>query len=236
MLRDGQDEAAPTPAGSPAGTPLRVLIIDDHATFAELLALALDAQPDITCVGHVQDAARALDEVARLQPDVAVVDVHLGDADGLALATDLLQRHPDLRVLMLSASSERAHVARAASAGASAYLAKSGVLAEVLGAVRTARRGSLQLSADLVLGLVQSEPGAGRLGAPTLTGREQQVLELLAQGLDVSAIARRLGIRTSTCRGYVQNLLEKFDARSQLDAVVRATELGLVQLGGRDRS
>lgn len=230
----GAEGARPSQSG--ADRPLRVLVVDDHATFAELLAMALDSQPDITCVGHVQDGTRAEHEVARLTPDVVLLDVHLDDVDGLALAARLLRSHPELRVLMLSASLAPENVARAAAAGACAYLAKSGVLSDVLAAVRTARRGGLVLSSAMVLDLVSLEGrSAARTGpapgSPTLTAREQQVLELLAQGLDVSAIARRLGIRTSTCRGYVQKLLEKFDAHTQLDAVIQAAERGLVTVG-----
>jgi DNA-binding NarL/FixJ family response regulator len=220
-------------------TVLRVLIVDDHRTFAELLALGLDSQADIRCVGHVQQAAGAADAVAALQPDVALVDVHLGQDDGLVLAADLHAQHPQLRIIALTASLDPVNVARAAKAGVCAYLPKAGALEEVLSAVRTARVGRLLLQPDMVQDLVslqqrpaETAPRGGR--AAVLTAREQQVLEALGEGLDVNTIAKRLEIRTSTCRGYVQNVLTKLGAHTQLEAVAQARSRGL--LGNEDRA
>lgn len=212
----------------------RVLLVDDHLTFAELLTMGLDAQPDISCVGHVQQADRVVDEVLRLVPDVLLVDVHLGGDDGLALAAELHRLRADLRIIALTASLDPVDIARAAQAGVCAYLLKTGSLAEVLHAVRTARVGRLLLQPDMVLDLVALERRSGQLFGPArrgppLTAREQQVLELLGTGLDVHAIAKRLGIRLSTCRGYVQNVLAKLDAHTQLEAVVAATSRGLLR-------
>lgn len=229
---------------SPAGEPLRVLIIDDHRTFAELLAMALDAQSDIICVGQAQEEGDALEQVDRLSPDVVLVDVHLGRSNGLDVAARLLVDRPDLRVIVLTASSAALDVARAAAAGACAYLVKTGGLSEVLAAIRTARSGRLRLPPTLVreLASLERRPSAhiqpnGR--GPGLTPREQQVLEGLGQGLDVTAISRGLGIRPSTCRGYVQNVLAKLGAHTQLEAVVKATGLGMLrgeQTSGERRS
>jgi len=239
--------------GRAAGPPpevvtdeVRVLLVDDHRTFAELLAMGLDAQPDIRCVGHVQQAELVAGAVERLEPDVVLVDVHLGKDDGLELAAQLSRLWPQLRIIALTASLDPVNVARAARSGACAYLPKAGALDEVLNAVRTARVGRLLLSPDMVVDLVAlqgrsapAEPLSRR--APTLTPRERDVLALLGQGFDVRTIGKRLGIRTSTCRGYVQNLLVKLDAHTQLEAVVAATACGLLPgtsshvAGGRDR-
>ena len=213
-----------------------VLIIDDHRTFAELLAMGLDSQPDIRCVGHVQHADAAVDAVVRLEPDVVLLDLHLGDDDGLALAARLHVLRPKLRIIALTASLDPVNIPRAAQAGACAYLQKAGSLDEVLNAVRTARAGRLVLPPDMVLDLVSLERSDARPPPPArlspLTAREQQVLELLGEGLDVNAIGKRLGIRTSTCRGYVQNVLAKLDAHTQLEAVVTATARGLLVRNG----
>ena len=239
MSVDACPPAPPSSTGPPPSTgpptELRVLIVDDHATFAELLAMGLDAQPDMRCIGHVQEADLADEAVRCLEPDVALIDVHLGEDDGLALAADLHARWPQLRLITLTASHDPRNIARAAQAGVCAYLPKSGSLDEVLAAVRTARAGRLVLSPGMVLDLVSLEQrSAGRAPpqGPLLTPREQQVLELLGEGLDVTAIAKRLGIRTSTCRGYVQNLLTKLDAHTQLEAVVTATARGLLRSDG----
>lgn len=218
----------------PLPVAVRVLIVDDHKTFAELLAMGLDGQPDIRCVGHVQRADQAAAEVVRLEPEVVLLDIHLGDDDGLVLAAELHALRPDLRIIALTASLDSVNIARAAQAGVCAYLLKAGCLDEVLSAVRTARVGRLALQPGMILDLVALDRRTtGRAQPPPrtslLTAREQQVLELLGEGLDVHAIARRLGIRTSTCRGYVQNLLTKLDAHTQLEAVVTATARGLLR-------
>ena len=229
----------PGPNGTVA-SDLRVLIVDDHRTFAELLAFGLDAQPDIRCVGHVQSADGAAEAVERLEPDVVLLDVRLGDDDGLALASDLHRLRPALRIVALTASIDPVDVARAASAGVCAYLLKAGALDEVLNAVRTARVGRLLLQPAMVLDLValeqrSAQPVGRAQRACGLTAREQQVLELLGEGFDVTVIAKRLGIRTSTCRGYVQNLLTKLDAHTQLEAVAHARALGLLWAAEQDR-
>ena len=238
VLDVGDSESVPTMPETPgAGTGVtRVLLVDDHRTFAELLAMALDAQPDISCVGHVPDAAQAQDAVARLQPDVVIVDVRLGKEDGLALVPRLTALRAGLRALVLTASMDPTDIARAAAAGACGYLPKAGALTEVLSAVRTSRPGQLVLPPSMVLDLValdrRSRDRAGPPpGTPQLTTRERQVLELLGEGLDVNAIAKRLGIRVSTCRGYVQCILGKLDVHTQLEAVVQATALGLIRVG-----
>ena len=162
-------------------------------------------------------------------------DISCGGDDGLALAAELNRLHPDLRIVALTAALDPVDIARAARAGACAPLPKSGSLAEVLRALRTARVGRLLLQPGMVLDLVALNrrrsgercPPAPR--GPVLTAREQQVLELLGKGLDVNAIAKRLGIRLSTCRGSVQNVLAKLDAHTQLEAVVAATSRRLLR-------
>ncbi len=231
--------AEPSPHSSAAVSAtsvVRVLLVDDHRTFAELLALGLDSHEDISCVGQVQTPADAVAAVERLEPDVALVDVHLGDEDGLVLAGELHRLRPELRIIALTASLDPTNIARAARAGVCAYLPKAGALDQVLNAVRTARVGGMLVPPDMVLDLLTLERAAADTAhrGPGLTAREQQVLELLDTGLDVTTIAKRLGIRTSTCRGYVQNLLTKLDAHTQLEAVAQARSRGLLRRSDAD--
>ncbi len=221
-------------AQPPQGSTHRVLVVDDHRVFAELLATVLDGEPDIECVGHVQDGDLAAAAVERLAPDVVLVDVRLAEADGVELACLLLDSWPELRVIILSAHHDARLVARAAAAGACGYLTKGGALEEVMSAVRTARAGNMVVDRRLLAGLVSGDRRQSSPRAPVLTARETQVLQLLAQGVDVGDIARHLGIRQTTCRGYVQKVLTKLQAHSQLEAVVLAGELGLITRGSVD--
>lgn len=210
--------------------PSRVLIVDDHRTFTDLVCLALGEEPDLDCVGSAHDAATARDQIATHLPDLVLMDVALGGDDGIDLTTELLRAYPDLRVVILTAHGDAEVLRRAAAAGACALLPKGGSLPELLDALRHAHCGELFVHPRLLRALVVETPSATHRSmlAPQLTPRETVVLQLLNDGRQVSDIARHLGITVHTCRGYVKSLLSKLGAHSQLEAVVVAGKFGLV--------
>jgi DNA-binding NarL/FixJ family response regulator len=194
--------------------------------------MALDGEPDLTCVGTAGCVAGALAMVDMLRPDLVLMDVQLGDGDGIAATAELTRTYPELRVVVLTAHIDSALMQRAADAGACCLLPKDGSLPDMLAALRSSRRGGLSIHPGVLKALITSKsPRSDYL--PPLTPREQDVLRMLADGSDARAIARRLGISVNTCRGYVKNLLLKLDAHSQLEAVVIATNRGLVSVGTR---
>lgn len=211
--------------------PMRVLVVDDHRTFAELLSLALDAEPDLECVGHAQTSAEALECAARLRPDVILMDLRLPDQDGISTTAELTSRDPDVKVLILTAHATSAEFSRAAAAGASGFLAKDGALTEVLTALRTAHRGSLVLPPTVVAAFSASTVPRPSGPATNLSPRELEVLRLMGRGQDPRAIAKQLGVSLNTCRGYVKSILAKLEVHSQLEAVVSASRSGLIRLG-----
>jgi DNA-binding NarL/FixJ family response regulator len=223
-------------AWSPSGRTT-VLVVDDHTTFAELAEFALAAEPDIDCVGTAYSVADALAKARALRPDVVVMDVHLGDGDGVAATAELTEDLPDLRVVILSAHLDDAVVQSAAEAGASAVLAKDGSLGDLLHAVRTCTRGHLLVNRQ-VLALRSAVPAQARADSirQPLTPREQEVLQMLGSGAGVHVIARELGISLGTCRGHVKSVLTKLGAHSQLEAVVLAMQHRLIQVGTTDAS
>jgi DNA-binding NarL/FixJ family response regulator len=210
--------------------PITVLVVDDHQTFAELLALALGAEPSLAYIGHARDSAEATRLVAELKPDVVLMDVQLPDVDGLTTTERLLVDHPDLRVVVLTAHTDPALVNRAAAAGAAGFLPKDGALRDVLQALQTAHRGGMVIPAQLLTGALNatSAQSAPTASTPLLTSREHEVLRLMGKGMDVRTIARDLGISPHTCRGYVKSILSKLDAHSQLEAVMVAIKMGLL--------
>jgi DNA-binding NarL/FixJ family response regulator len=220
VLRVGEDVPG-------AGERARVLVVDDHRTFAELLSRAVDAEPDMECIGHAHDASEALSVVALLAPDVVLMDIHLPDRDGISTTAQLVEAYPDLKVLILTAHASLADIERAASAGASGFLAKDGTLSDVLDGLRTARRGSLIIPDGLLARLSGLRESDDMIQQWSLTPRELEVLRLLGLGRDPRAIAKELGLSVHTCRDHVKRVLLKLGVHSQLEAVVVATQAGL---------
>lgn len=215
--------------GEQGGSPTtRVLIVDDHRTFAELLAFALGSQPDFDCAGWAGTGAAAVDLAARERPDMVVMDISLGAECGLDVTRRIREATPDAIVVIVSAHRDPDWVVRAAQAGASAFVPKSGSLEEMLTVLRAVRQGSMLVSASMF-----GEPARPRAtrdpGVASLTARESEVLTMMSKGLAPAAIARLLGISVNTCRGYVKSIHLKLGVRSQLQAVVKAQQLGLVE-------
>ncbi len=213
-------------AGAPRETT--VLVVDDHRTFAEAIALALGPQPDLRCIGTAGGVDEALALVRKHRPDVVVIDVNLGDGNGVAATPRLLAASPTLRVVVLSGFVTRAVLQEALSAGASAVLPKDGRLEDLFDAVRTSSRDRFVVPPTLVGDLVTLSPVAP---PEVLTARETEVLEQLARGRDTQGAADALGMSVLTCRGHIKSILVKLDAHTQLEAVVVAHRRGLVRVG-----
>ena len=211
--------------------PIRVLVVDDHRTVADAMALAMAAEPGIECLGAVHSAREARATAHGFAPDVVVMDVNLGDGDGIEVAAELTRRSPGIRVIILTAVVDASLLRRAADAGAVALLAKDGTLTELLAAIRASSWDGFVVHPRVLRRLMDcvDEPAEH----VRLTVRENDVLSLLAEGMDVQAIASRLGITVLTCRGYLKNIMAKLDAHSQLEAVVKARRIGLVRSSGR---
>ncbi len=206
------------------GRPTTVLVVDDQVTFADLLAEALTAA-GMVCVGTAHTAAEAVQLAERLQPDQVVMDVSLPDTDGLTATRLVRDRCPHTVVTVLTAHQDPAWVVRATQAGAGAFVPKNGSLRQLLDVLRAARNGRMVVAPSTFT--VPATPVVDS-GAPTLTRREQEVLELLAGGLPVKAVGRALGISVETCRGYVKSLHAKLGVGSQVELVVQAQRLGLL--------
>lgn len=211
-----------------------VLCVEDQVAFNDAMRIALDAEDDIVCVGSVASVVDALDvlEHADADVDVVLMDVDLPDIDGIEGTRRVKALRPQSSVVILTAMAELDVFVRAVAAGADAFLAKDSHFAVILEAVRRHRADGMQLD-DRTVESLRARIGVhgaidGRAWAPCLTAREREVLALLAAGLDPQTIARQLGIRVHTCRGYVRNLLTKLGAHSQLEAVAVARRAGLL--------
>jgi len=217
--------------GPRTATAVRVLVVDDHRTFAELLTGAL-ADAGMQPVGTAHSAAQAVAMAEQLHPDVIVMDIEMPRQDGLAATRRIREVSPDTVVAVVTAHRDPEWVVRAAQAGASAFVPKDGSLAEMIDVLHHMHAGQMLVapSAFGSSGRGAAPAAAGRSGQvrPQLTRREQEVLDCLGRGMQVKGIARILGISLETCRGYVKSLHAKLGARSQLEAVVKAQQLRLL--------
>lgn len=211
-----------------------VAVVDDHRAFADAISLAIDLQPDLRCTETVGTAEAAIEVALQRCPDVILLDLALPGMGGIEAITELRAACPSLRIIVLTANTSAETMLAAVEAGADAFLPKEQRFAEVLDTIRHGDD-SLPMAAATMARLLQqarsTQRSAEDLGSPDATGltdREFDVLTLLADGLAVKQVARRLGISVNTCRGHVRSLLAKFDAHSQLAAVVKAARAGML--------
>jgi DNA-binding NarL/FixJ family response regulator len=213
----------------------RVLIVDDHTVFAESLGHLLGRESGIAVVGHATTAAEAERLTAEHEPDVVLMDHYLPDASGVAASRAILAARPQTQIVMLTGGAAEEDMLDAVEAGVSGYLLKTAPVSLVIDAIRRAAEGEVLLAPAELAGLLRRVRARAKAradmerAATTLTHREREALELMGQALDTRAMAERLGVSFNTARGYAQSVLEKLGARSRLGAVLRATELGLIE-------
>lgn len=208
---------------------ISVLIVDDHAVFADALQARLSAEPDMGPIDVAYGVTEATRRLAAQPPDVMLVDVRLTDGDGVQLTRDVTESAPATRVAMLTAVDSPAVVADALLAGARAWLPKVIHTQRLVDAIRAVHRGDAVVDAD-VLGAVltvlrarTADPAPGPLDA--LTGREREVLDLVALGLAREEIAARLHVSVNTVRTHMRNLSAKLDVHSTLEAAALRNRL-----------
>jgi DNA-binding NarL/FixJ family response regulator len=218
--------AAPT-RGHGGGHRIRVVIVENHQLVSESLALLLDGQANMEVVGSARTVAEAAAMPTALAPDIAVLDFHLDDGTGRDAALFLRGLFPNVRFVFLSRDgSDRARLA-AIEAGASAYLLKSGPASEVIDAVRKVAEGQSLISAAMIARLV-SRGSVQEQMRHSLSQRELEVLQMMADGIPTREVSRRLGISYSTVRTHVRSISSKLGTRSMVSAVVTARDLELV--------
>lgn len=214
--------------------PIRVLIVEDHRLVAEGLQAVLGGYSDIQVVGVAGSVADAVRADRQLAPDVILMDFRLPDGSGADATIQIRRQHRTVPVVFLSTDESEDTLVAAVRAGGCGYLSKSRAAAEVAAAVRRAADGEMLIPASRLAGLLaraqdraHDEAERTRL-LGELTPRETEILGLMADGLDNRAIASRLSISFTTVRGHVQNILEKLDAHSKLEAVARAAKYELL--------
>jgi DNA-binding NarL/FixJ family response regulator len=213
---------------------IRVLLIDDHASFRQPLAFMLEREPDITVVGQAGTLAEARGLLHGA--DIAVIDLALPDGNGMQLIKELHGASPQSQALVLTGRGAPVDFARAVEAGAAGVLQKSVGISDIIDAVRRLHAGESLLSPQETIALLrlaarQREHDREALAAARrLTPREREVLQGLAAGLGDKEIAQRLYISTETARTHMVNILAKLGVETRLQALVFAVRHGLVTI------
>jgi DNA-binding NarL/FixJ family response regulator len=218
------------------GRRIDVLLVDDHALFREGLSSLLSRQPDIQVVGEARDGLEALVMAQELHPDLILMDVTMPGCDGLE-ATRLIHRVlPEVKIVMLTVHDDDDRLFEAIRNGAIGYLEKSTTSGTLIPMLRAAMRGEAAISGTMAARILRE---FSNLGWPTdrpheqdtidLTGRERDVLELIAQGAMDKEIAAKLTISLSTVKTHVRNILAKLHATSRYQAADYALREGLIR-------
>ena len=215
-------------AGGSRGTPVRVLIVEDHEVLSSSLAVVLDSEPDLQTVGRAATLADARRAVVATAPDVVLLDHQLPDGDGVASIEELRALREGLAFVVLTASTSDAVLVAAVQAGASGFVSKTRGVAEVTTAVRAAAAGEAVISPELLMRLLPRFRGQETEPRVKLTEREREVLTLLADGLSNAAISKRLFVSVHTVRNHVANLANKLGAHSRLEVLSIAMRKGLL--------
>ncbi|HEX3278603.1 MAG TPA: response regulator transcription factor [Thermoleophilaceae bacterium] len=219
---------------------VRVLLVDDQALIRAGFRMILEAEEDIEVVGECADGTQAIDSVARLKPDVVLMDIRMPEMDGIEATRRIVERDgdPPVRVLMLTTFDLDEYVYDALRSGASGFLLKDVPADQLVAGIRMIAAGEALLAPSVTRRLIAefSRTAPGRAEAPPaldeLTPRELEVFKLLARGLSNAELAEELVVSETTVKTHVARVLMKLGVRDRVQAVVLAYESGLVSPGG----
>lgn len=218
-------------------TDIRVLIVDDHTLFREGLQAIFQAEDDIEVVGEAASGLEAIEQTRQLLPTVILMDIKMGDLNGVEACKRILAEQPDVGIIMLTMLEDSDSLFAAMSAGAKSYILKGADKDEVLKTIRAVARGDVlfgSVIAERITGLFRNLDRTQVKDLKSsefmdLTPREHEILELIAQGLNNQAIAISLGITGKTVSNHISNIFNKLQVVDRAQAIINAREAGLGQ-------
>ena len=218
---------------SPVSNPIRILICDDHVLFSEGIKAILRAESNLTVVGEVRDGRQAVEKVKELHPDVVLMDIAMPDLSGFEATRRVHEADPSVRVLMLTMHDEEELVARCLEAGAAGYIIKDAPASQLVYAIETVMKGERYLSPvvlkKVVAGYVKNSKRP-QTSYDRLSGREREILKLLAEGLTVKEIASRLNLSIKTVDVHKYNLMRKIDVHDRAELIRYAIQKRLIEV------
>jgi DNA-binding NarL/FixJ family response regulator len=205
-------------------SPIRILIVDDHAMVRFALSEAIQRNPDMSLVGEAENGDEAVSLYRNLRPDVMIIDFKLPDRNGDEVISVIRAEFPDARAILLSIFENSESIWRATEAGASGYVSKAAKVAEVMSAIREVAAGKPYFSEGLAEKLAQ------RRQQENLSPRELAVLELVAAGHSNKEIVIALDVSPSTVKHHLQNIFSKLGVQDRTQATTVALQRGIVHL------
>jgi DNA-binding NarL/FixJ family response regulator len=210
---------------------LRILVAEDHPLFRKGVISLLSSVPEFEVIGEAATGEEAVARAADLQPDVVLMDLQMPEVNGIEATRRILKESPSVRVLVVTLFEDDDSVFTALRAGARGYVLKDSDEEEMMLAIRAVGRGEAIFSpaiAERVLAYFASpQPAAPTQAFPTLTDREREILNLIAQGHPNPSIAKQLHLSTKTVGNYVSNIFTKLQVADRAQAIICAREAGL---------
>ena len=212
---------------------IRLLLADDHRLLREGLRRSL-TEEGFEVVGEAADGEEAVDLVDELMPDLVLMDVTMPNLNGVEATKRIHEKHPEVRIVMLTMHADAEVVADAIRGGANGYLVKDCSTDEIAAAIRLAVSGetalSPQLAASMLGELRRLDRGQETDDDRLITKREEEVLQLIADGCSTPEVAQQLFISQKTVKNHLAAIYQKLDARDRTQAVVRAVRMGIIRL------
>ena len=217
------DQSSPT---------VRVLLADDQTLFRVGLARLLEADPRVEIVGEAADGAEAVRLVGSLKPDVVLMDLKMPNLDGISATREIVAKHPDVKVLILTTWDADNHVIQALKAGASGYILKDSKVEPIISSLLAVKQGERVMATAVANRVLEMLTGSTtpKEFYDGLTSREMEILKLLAGGMANKQIAYQLMISDKTVRNHVSNMYEKLKIYDRTQAVLYAIRKGLVEM------
>src|SRR5918999_4193777 len=203
----------------------KCLVVDDHSVVQQGLQLLFGDLDDLELVGVVESGEDAIDAVARLQPQVVLMDVRLPGIDGVSTVKRIQQAAPNVQFVMFSAYGDKRLLSDALAAGARGYVMKGSPPEDLLRAIRTVTSGKAFVDPSLSPTLLMTQ---GVAEAP-LSEREREILQLLAEGYHTEEVARRIGLSAETVKSDTKRAIQKLEADTRVHAVAIALRQAIIE-------